>query len=115
MKPPAAARALPKAISVAEVEALLGRCRGRASHPQALRDRALLEVLYGTGARISEAVGLDLDDVDLVVGSVRLRGKGGKDRVGAARPLRAGRPGRLPGPGPARAGRGRARSPLRSS
>jgi len=46
-----------------------------------LRDRALLEVLYGTGARISEAVGLDVDDVDLVAGSVRLRGKGGKDRI----------------------------------
>jgi integrase/recombinase XerD len=47
----------------------------------ALRDRALLEVLYGCGARISEAVGLDVDDVDLDAGAVRLLGKGSKERV----------------------------------
>jgi integrase/recombinase XerD len=46
-----------------------------------LRDRALLEVLYSTGARISEAVGLDVDDLDLDVGEVVLRGKGSKQRV----------------------------------
>jgi integrase/recombinase XerD len=46
-----------------------------------VRDRGLLELLYGTGARISEAVGLDVDDLDLTVGSVRLLGKGGKQRV----------------------------------
>lgn len=54
--------------------------------PAALRDRAMLEVLYGAGARISEVVGLDLDDVDLVdgdpgQGSVRVLGKGNKERV----------------------------------
>ncbi|MCY3002494.1 MAG: tyrosine-type recombinase/integrase, partial [Planctomycetota bacterium] len=45
------------------------------------RDRALLEVLYGTGSRISEAVGLDIDDLDLEESSVLLRGKGGKQRI----------------------------------
>ena len=48
---------------------------------RALRDRALLEVLYGSGARISEAVGLDVDDVDLERGAVLLHGKGGKERL----------------------------------
>lgn len=48
---------------------------------EGVRDRALLEVLYGTGARISEAVGLDVDDVDLEAGSVLLRGKGNKQRI----------------------------------
>jgi integrase/recombinase XerD len=50
-------------------------------NPLALRDRALLEILYGTGARISEAVGLDIDDLDLAGASVFLRGKGGKQRI----------------------------------
>ena len=48
--------------------------------PVGLRDRAILEVLYGAGLRISELVGLDVDDVDLEEGSVRVLGKGGKER-----------------------------------
>lgn len=81
VKPPAAARRLPKALTVAEVEAILTSTGGAAAEPLGLRDRALLEFLYGTGARISEAVGLDDDHLDLDVGVVRLQGKGGKQRL----------------------------------
>ncbi|RFU38871.1 site-specific tyrosine recombinase XerD, partial [Actinomadura logoneensis] len=52
-----------------------------AAAARALRDRALLELLYGSGARISEAVGLDVDDVDLGEGFARVSGKGGKTRI----------------------------------
>ena len=80
VRPPAPARRLPKAISVEQVEALL-EAAGADQTPLALRDRALLEVLYGTGARISEAVGLAVDDLDRSAGLVRLDGKGGKQRL----------------------------------
>jgi integrase/recombinase XerD len=80
VKPPSPPRRLPKAISVAEVERLL-RAAGPGDTPLSLRDRALLEFLYGTGARISEAVGLDVDELDLDGGAVKLAGKGGKQRV----------------------------------
>jgi integrase/recombinase XerD len=79
VRPPAAPRRLPKAISVPDVERLLDAA-GREHAPLAIRDRALLEVLYGTGARISEAVGLAVDDLDLDDRTVLLRGKGGKQR-----------------------------------
>jgi len=78
--PPKAPSRLPKAISIDEVERLLSAASA-GDTPAALRDRALLEVLYGVGARISEAVSLDVDDIDLDDGSVRLFGKGGKERV----------------------------------
>jgi integrase/recombinase XerD len=79
LPPPILPRRLPKALEVEQVARLLGS----ASHhdPLSLRDRALLEFLYGTGARISEAVGCRLDDLDRADESVRLRGKGGKARV----------------------------------
>jgi integrase/recombinase XerD len=72
-------RRLPKAIPVEDVERLLDAA-GYAGNALALRDRALLELLYGTGARISEAVGLDVDDIDLVENTVLLTGKGSKQR-----------------------------------
>jgi integrase/recombinase XerD len=80
VKPPVPARRLPKAISVEEVERLLAAAEFDQT-PLALRDRALLELLYGTGARISEAVGLAVDDLDRADGLVRLDGKGGKQRI----------------------------------
>ncbi|HET7325864.1 MAG TPA: site-specific tyrosine recombinase XerD [Nocardioidaceae bacterium] len=80
VRPPAPARRLPKALPVDDVARLL-ETAGSAGTALALRDRAVLELLYGTGARISEAVGLDVDDVDLGGGAVLLRGKGGKERV----------------------------------
>ena len=78
VRPPSPPKRLPKAISVQEVEALLAAA-GADETPRALRDRALLELLYGCGARISEAVGLDVDDLDVDPagsGTVRLLGKG---------------------------------------
>ena len=102
-KPPAR---LPKAIPIDAVERLLAAA-SVGDTPESLRDRALLEILYGIGARISEAVGLDVDDLKTAgpddrpsggpsggptegahggagrgaVGSVRLQGKGGKERI----------------------------------
>jgi integrase/recombinase XerD len=94
VRPPAPPRRLPKAISVTEIERLL-QAAGAGDGPAPLRDRALLELLYGTGARISEAIGLDIDDLDLVLGddparvpaavrvpaAFRLAGKGGRQRM----------------------------------
>lgn len=83
VKPPTPARRLPKALSIDEVLALLEGAGGDSASdgPLTLRNRALLELLYSTGARISEAVGLDVDDVDTHARSVLLHGKGGKQRL----------------------------------
>jgi integrase/recombinase XerD len=80
VKPPAPAKRLPKALPLSDVEAILAAA-GAPGTTLALRDRALLEVLYGTGSRISEAVGLDVDDLDLETRTIRLVGKGGKERM----------------------------------
>jgi len=80
VRPPMPPRRLPKAVGVDDVARLI-EAAGFDRTPRAVRDRALLEVLYGTGARISEAVGLAVDDVDLGAGVARLRGKGGKERI----------------------------------
>ena len=70
---------IPKALDEEEVDRLLHAVTG--DEPRAQRDRALLELLYGTGIRISEAVGLDIDDLDLDDGTLRVLGKGSKERV----------------------------------
>lgn len=80
VRPPTPPRRLPKALTVAQVEALLG-ASGPMDTLLGVRNRALLELLYGTGARISEAVGLAVDDVDTDGAVLRLAGKGGRERV----------------------------------
>lgn len=71
-------RSLPRPLSVEEVRLLLDS--PDQGTPDGLRDRAILEILYGAGLRISELVGLDVDDLNLEDGSVRVVGKGGKER-----------------------------------
>jgi integrase/recombinase XerD len=80
VSPPRPPSRLPKAISIEDVERLLDAA-SVGDTAASLRDRALLEVLYGCGARISEAVGLDVDDIDTEEGVVRLFGKGSKERI----------------------------------
>lgn len=76
---PRVPRGLPKALSEREVAELLAAVVG--DDPTARRDRAILEVLYGTGLRISELVGLSLNDLDLDAGLLRAFGKGSKERI----------------------------------
>ena len=76
---PKVPRGVPKALSEADVERLLGSVIG--DEPLPRRDRAILEVLYGTGLRISELVGLSLADLDLDAGLLRAFGKGSKERI----------------------------------
>jgi integrase/recombinase XerD len=71
-------RSLPRPLSVQDVARLLAA--PRPTDEKGLRDRAVLETMYGAGLRVSEVVGLDVDDVDLEYGSVRVLGKGGKER-----------------------------------
>lgn len=82
-RPPTQPKRLPKAITIDEVERLLDACAG--DDPLMLRDRALLELLYATGARVSEAVDLSIDDLldddGTTAAQVRLFGKGRKQRI----------------------------------
>lgn len=79
VSPPQEGLRLPKALTLEDIEAMLATTNGQ--EPAQIRAAALLELLYATGARISEAVGVDLDDIDLDSGLVRLYGKGGKERI----------------------------------
>ncbi len=72
-------RSLPKALTMPQTEALLNAPVG--DDPVALRDRALLEILYAAGLRITELVDLDVDDIDLSARTVRCIGKGDKERI----------------------------------
>lgn len=77
---PRVPKRLPQYLTVAEVEAMLAA--PDLSSPLGLRDRAIIEVLYAAGLRVSELTGLDVGDVDLVQAQVRVMGKGGKERIG---------------------------------
>lgn len=70
---------LPNVLSIEEIEALLAA--PNRSKPQGIRDVAMLELLYGSGMRISELIALDLADIHLTMGFVRVFGKGGKERI----------------------------------
>ena len=76
---PRRARTLPRALSPAETERLIDAAAG--TMPRALRDRALVELLYGAGLRVSEAVGLEKGGVAIDERVVRVLGKGGKERL----------------------------------
>jgi len=80
VRPPTPGRRLPKALTVAEIEAMITGA-GDGSTSQSLRDRALIELLYATGARVSEIVNLEIDQIRKPLTSLRLFGKGGKERV----------------------------------
>jgi integrase/recombinase XerD len=79
IKSPRLGRSLPKVMGRRDVEALIGAVSD--SGPCGLRDKAMLELLYGTGVRVSELVDLDLDRVNMLVGTLLVRGKGDKERV----------------------------------
>ena len=99
VKGPKGGRRLPDILSPADIDRLIAAADG--DEPAALRDRALLELLYAAGLRVSEASALDVANLDLRDGAVRVRGKGSKERVGVfgrpatralSRYLRSGRP-----------------------
>ena len=79
LRVPRKSQRLPQVLSRAEVARLLAAPRG--PEPGALRDRALLELMYACGLRASEAIGLEVGDIDLDAGVLRARGKGSKERI----------------------------------
>jgi integrase/recombinase XerC len=78
---PRVPRPLPSFLAASQAEELVELPNAARDDALALRDRALLELLYGAGVRVSELVGLDIGDVDLPARSARVLGKGGKERI----------------------------------
>lgn len=78
---PKVKKQLPTTLTPKEVDSLLALPAQAGTSPKALRDTALLELLYATGMRVSEVAGLTLEDLDLAAGTVRCQGKGSKERV----------------------------------
>src|SRR4051794_33132589 len=95
---PRRARKLPQVLTRGEIEKLLSQPRG--TEPAALRDRALLELMYACGLRASEAIDLEATDVDLEAGVVRARGQGPQGGHAPGRPAGPPRGQPLPPPGP---------------
>ncbi|MGA7521554.1 MAG: site-specific tyrosine recombinase [Acidobacteriaceae bacterium] len=85
LESPATWKVLPKSLAVSEVDAMLDHASLAADHPQAdaiaLRDRAILELLYAAGLRVSELTGLKVADLSLDAGRALVRGKGDKERI----------------------------------
>jgi integrase/recombinase XerD len=85
LESPATWKVLPKSLAVCEVDAMLDHAGLAAGHPQAdaiaLRDRAILELLYAAGLRVSELTGLNVADLSLDAGRALVRGKGDKERI----------------------------------
>jgi integrase/recombinase XerD len=85
LESPATWKVLPKSLAVSEVDAMLDHAALAADHPQAdaiaMRDRAILELLYAAGLRVSELTGLNVADLSLDAGRALLRGKGDKERI----------------------------------
>lgn len=79
VKAPAQAKKLPSVLSRSEVSHLIDQVKG--SDPIATRDRALLELMYASGLRVSEVIGLEVSDIDFEEGVLRARGKGKKERL----------------------------------
>ena len=99
---PRRGRKLPQVLTRGEVDKLLAQPKG--TEPTDLRDRALLELMYACGLRASEAIGLEVADVDLDEGLLRARGKGSKERVVPVGHSAAGGGEALPGARPPRPG-----------
>lgn len=73
-------QSLPRVLSIAQVEKLLSQPAGK-NTPDAIRDKAMLEILYATGMRVSELISLNISDVNLDDGFIRCLGKGSKERI----------------------------------